>query len=114
MAKSRREVRGHDILIPNSLIPTQSDNLRTAIGEPHRRYSRMINFREEWRGYLMIHSWPEFIQSCVSEDEMESLRKHERTGRPLGDEHFIDQIESKTGLTLQKKKTGPKGQEEKL
>ena len=27
-------------------------NLGRAIGETHRRYTRMINFREGWKGYL--------------------------------------------------------------
>ena len=32
--------------------PEQGSNLSRAIGETHRRYTRMINFREQWRGYL--------------------------------------------------------------
>jgi len=26
--------------------------LRAALGEAHRRYTRQVNFREGWRGYL--------------------------------------------------------------
>ena len=37
----------HLIVTPNS-----SSNLSRAIAETHRRYTRMINFRENWRGYL--------------------------------------------------------------
>ncbi|MCF6282618.1 MAG: transposase, partial [Candidatus Polarisedimenticolaceae bacterium] len=32
--------------------PNKDSNLSRAIGETHRRYTRMINFRERWRGYL--------------------------------------------------------------
>jgi putative transposase len=32
--------------------PGKASNLSKAIGETHRRYTRMINFRENWRGYL--------------------------------------------------------------
>ncbi len=32
--------------------PAKSSNLSRAIGETHRRYTRMINFRKNWRGYL--------------------------------------------------------------
>ena len=32
--------------------PDKESNLSRAIGEVHRRYTRMINFRENWRGYL--------------------------------------------------------------
>jgi putative transposase len=28
------------------------DGLTQVIGEAHRRYTRMINFREGWRGHL--------------------------------------------------------------
>lgn len=34
------------------LVPHDKDGLRAALGEAHRRYTRRINFREGWRGYL--------------------------------------------------------------
>jgi putative transposase len=34
------------------LTPPNPDGLRAALGEAHRRYTRRINFREGWRGYL--------------------------------------------------------------
>jgi putative transposase len=34
------------------LVPLSEDGLRATLGEAHRRYSRRINFREGWRGYL--------------------------------------------------------------
>jgi putative transposase len=34
------------------LVPSAKDGLRRAISETHRRYSRKINFRNDWRGYL--------------------------------------------------------------
>ena len=34
------------------LVPETGDGLRAALGEAHRRYTRAINFREGWRGYL--------------------------------------------------------------
>ena len=34
------------------LVPETADGLRAALGEAHRRYTRRINFREGWRGYL--------------------------------------------------------------
>jgi putative transposase len=37
----------HLILVPNS-----EDGLRATLGEAHRRYTRRVNFREGWRGYL--------------------------------------------------------------
>ena len=43
-------------LMPNHvhliLVPRDEDGLRAALSETHRRYSRMVNFREDWRGHL--------------------------------------------------------------
>jgi REP-associated tyrosine transposase len=43
-------------LMPNHVhliaVPQSADGLRHAIGEAHRRYTRMVNFREAWRGHL--------------------------------------------------------------
>jgi putative transposase len=34
------------------VTPNKQSNLSRAIGEMHRRYTRMINFRNRWKGYL--------------------------------------------------------------
>jgi putative transposase len=43
-------------LMPNHVhiigVPESEDDLRSAIGEAHRRYTRHVNFREGWRGHL--------------------------------------------------------------
>ena len=43
-------------LMPNHvhliLVPETREGLHQALGETHRRYTRRINFREGWRGYL--------------------------------------------------------------
>ncbi len=43
-------------LMPNHvhliLTPSDEDGLRAALGEAHRRYTRHVNLREGWRGYL--------------------------------------------------------------
>jgi len=33
-------------------VPEKEDSLAQGFSEAHRRYTRMINFREKWRGYL--------------------------------------------------------------
>lgn len=162
-------------LMPNHThliaVPSTSDGLMKAIGETHRRYARMINFREGWRGYfwqgrfasyVMDDSyllaatryialnpvraklafapedyewsscnalimgnnskyanvkpllekkkdWKTFFHTPLSNIELESLRRHERTGRPLGSDNFITALEDLTGRFLRKKKPGPKG-----
>ena len=42
-------------------VPERVNSLALGIGEAHRRYTRYINFREGWRGYLFqgrFHSFP--------------------------------------------------------
>jgi putative transposase len=43
-------------LMPNQvqllLVPSDEDGLRAALGDAHRRYTRAINLREGWRGFL--------------------------------------------------------------
>jgi putative transposase len=43
-------------LMPNHvhliLVPGDAGGLRAALADAHRRYSRRINFRQGWRGYL--------------------------------------------------------------
>ena len=41
--------------------PEEGSNLSRAIGETHRRYTRMVNFREQWRGYLWQGRFSSFV-----------------------------------------------------
>jgi putative transposase len=55
-------------LMPNHVhliaVPHSADGLRRAIGEVHRRYTRMVNFREGWRG----HRWQGRFASFVLDE----------------------------------------------
>jgi putative transposase len=57
-----------DCLMPNHvhliLVPGDELGLRDALGEAHRRYTRMINSREGWRGHL----WQERFHSFVMDE----------------------------------------------
>lgn len=55
----------------------------------------------------MIGNWRGFL-SLSSEEEMNVFRKHERSGRPLGQETFLDHIEDLLTRKLRPKKPGPK------
>jgi len=52
-------------LMPNHvhliLVPHDADGLRAALGETHRRYTRHVNFREGWRGYLWQGRFASFV-----------------------------------------------------
>lgn len=56
-----------------------------------------------------ISDWPSYLSKDDTTQEInEMLNKHSRTGRPLGDESFIRQLEIDTGLCLTPQKPGPK------
>jgi putative transposase len=161
-------------LMPNHVhliaVPESEDGLRRGIGEAHRRYSRMINFRENWRGHLwqgrfasfpmdenyllaaalyvemnpvranlatdatawpwssaqahvagnddglvkvsplleIVGDWKTFLTGA-NEELLNDIRKHERSGRPLGSEEFVESLEADLSRTLKPEKPGPKG-----
>ena len=46
------------------LVPAGALGLRDALAETHRRYTRMVNFREGWKGHL----WQERFHSFVMDE----------------------------------------------
>ncbi len=51
-------------MMPNHVhliaVPSTEEGLARAIGEAHRRYTRRINFRENWRGHLWQERFASF------------------------------------------------------
>ncbi|MEE8445842.1 MAG: transposase [Alphaproteobacteria bacterium] len=161
-------------LMPNHVhliaVPETEAALGLAIGEAHRRYTRRVNLREDWRGHLwqgrfasfpmderhllaaaryvelnpvraklvkrpedyawssarahlagrddrlvkagalldIVGDWAAFLTEAPGEADRDTLRKHERTGRPLGDERFRARLKTTLGRSFEKKKPGPK------
>ena len=162
-------------LMPNHIhliaVPGKKENLRLAIGEAHRRYTRRINFREGWRGHLWQErfssfvmderyllactryiennpvraklagqpeqwrwssaaahisgqndslvnvapllsiikgDWGDFLAEAISSVELNDIRKHEQTGRPLGDVSFVSHLEHLLDRNLRPRKPGRK------
>jgi putative transposase len=150
------------------VVPDNTEALAKGIGEAHKRYSRMVNLREGWRGYLFqgrffscpiepasllavvryvlrnpvragmvrnawdhpwssarwlvgnapfdplvkkkgamveVDDWQSFLTS--SDIEADEVRQHTRTGRPMGSDSFISQLEHLLKRSLQKKRPGP-------
>jgi len=58
----------------------------------------------------IVPDWRELLASDLSEEEYENLRLHERTGRPLGSDDFVEEMEKRTARILRKQKPGPKKQ----
>ncbi len=52
-------------LMPNHVhlivVPNKKENLSIAIGRTHQKYTRMINLRENWRGYLWQGRFSSYI-----------------------------------------------------
>jgi putative transposase len=159
-------------LMPNHVhllaVPKTSEGLARAIGEAHRRYTRLVNFREGWRGYLWQGRFGSFPMdgahalACAryielnpvraalvkkAEDwrwssarahlsgladvlvkntkplrdagqwasllklgtgDADLIRRHERTGRPLGSPSFLDKLETTLERKLKPQKPGRK------
>jgi putative transposase len=161
-------------LMPNHvhliMVPDEEDGLRCAVAEAHRRYTRMINFRQGWRGHLwqerfhsfvmdeqhllaavryvernplraglcrsvedwrwssarahlseqddglvrvrpllkMIPDWRYFLAQPDANTLSEQIHLHARTGRPLGSEDFVKNLELRLRRTLGPRKPGPK------
>ena len=55
--------------------------------------------------------WVEYLIDDVLNDQIELFRKHERTGRPIGNSSFIETLEQLLDRNLKPKKTGPKAAE---
>lgn len=149
-------------------VPEKEDSLARAIGEAHRRYTRMKNFTEGVRGYLfqgrfgscvldqqhllvagryvernpvaaglvespvdypwssacyhcgrinhdplvrerrlpeMVDDWPTFLET-TDEEQDRMIQRRTKTGRPLGGEEFISELEVLTGRKLRLKTAG--------
>jgi putative transposase len=59
------------------------------------------------------YDWSYFLDSVVRGEDSELLRKHERTGRPLGSDPFIDRLEALHGPRARPQKPGPKPEGER-
>ena len=56
-----------------------------------------------------VGNWRDFLQGGVSEEEIERIRRHERTGRPIGNDSFVGKLEQALGRILKRQKPGRKG-----
>ena len=54
----------------------------------------------------MIPDWSSFLGSAIDPEQQEVLRRHERTGRPLGSKRFVGKLERLLGRSLHPRKGG--------
>ena len=61
-------------------VPKEEESLARGIGEAHRKYTRMVNFREGWRGYLWqgrVSSYPlgeNYLYAAIRYVELNPVR----------------------------------------
>src|SRR5713101_7412891 len=56
----------------------------------------------------LIPDWPAFLRTAMGDGELDMLRRHDRTGRPLGDDSFLRRLEVRLGRLLRLQKPGRK------
>lgn len=54
----------------------------------------------------MVSDWKAFLADDVSPKQIEQIRVHESTGRPLGSDAFLGSLEKKLGRVLRPQKGG--------
>ena len=56
--------------------------------------------------------WATFLAGGMNEEDVEQIRMHSRTGRPLGSQRFVQRLERRLGRTLAPQRPGPKPKDE--
>ncbi len=55
-----------------------------------------------------IPDWSNYLALGSSDEELDTIRNHARTGRPIEDGRFLSELENITGRRLRRRKPGPK------
>lgn len=55
-----------------------------------------------------IDNWSAYLANINDPSAVDSIRRHTRTGRPLGAAHFINKLEQLTGKSIAPKRPGPR------
>ena len=54
-----------------------------------------------------VGDWASFLGQLATDEAVAEIRKHQSTGRPLGSDAFIDELERQLGRSLRPRKPGP-------
>jgi putative transposase len=68
---------------------------------------------DRWRGRWNSVTWRHFLAAGESCEAVEAIRRNTHTGRPLGTEEFLREVEGQTKRQLIPQKPGPKRRPEK-
>ena len=89
-------------------LVTHPENWNWSSAESHIHGRDNILLKSTQLMEMVDTPWQEFLSVDVQKSEIERFRKHDRTGRPLGDNSFIKKLESSLGRRLRPLKPGPK------
>jgi len=56
----------------------------------------------------MVGNWPEYLGAAVEQSLVDKIHAHTRTGRPLGEEAFVEELEGRLKRRLRPQKRGPR------
>jgi len=84
------------------------ENWRWSSAGPHMKGKDDILVKTKPLLEMVNKPWENFLTFDVQEPEIELFRKHERTGRPLGVDSFIEKMELLLDRKLKPQKPGPK------
>jgi putative transposase len=59
----------------------------------------------------MAPNWREYLSDPTDDELLDAFRRHQRTGRPLGDARFLRRLERQTGRRLLPARPGRKPKE---
>ena len=54
----------------------------------------------------LIPDWSGFLDGSLGDNALDTLRRHGRTGRPAGTEHFVEGLEQQLGRPLKPRPAG--------
>jgi len=55
---------------------------------------------------MIGNKWEDFLRVAIREEDVEEMRRHERTGRPLGSESFVGSLEKYRKIDYRKVRQG--------
>jgi hypothetical protein len=64
---------------------------------------------KEWAEQWDVSSWKNYLKAGASEAEIRAVRQCTHTGRPLGSEQFVQELEGQTNRQLAPRKGGRPG-----
>ena len=96
--------------IARAVAPVWSRNLTTGHGAVQGPIYGNDDILIKTKPLLNIvnKTWEVLLSTDAKDHEQELFRKHERTGRPLGDDSFIETMGLILGRDLKPQKPGPK------